>query len=149
MAVARRGGESADASARKAEARRALELNPYDGENCWEFWRAHDGGPDDPLVFKAIALDPSLCGAHNDLGVSLCEHGRLDEAVFHLKSALRLNPRNSLFRYNLAMICLRKGLLADAESILVAAREMHPEDPLTLSGLKLIKDEAGEAALSA
>jgi len=149
MAVALRGGEMCDGQARRTEARRAMELNPYDGETCWEFWRSHGSGPDDPIVFKAIVLDPLLCGAQNDLGVSLCERGRLDEAVFHLKAALRLNPRNSLFQYNLAMVCLRKGLLLDAERILAAAREMHRDDPLVLSGMELVKAETGEAVLSA
>jgi tetratricopeptide (TPR) repeat protein len=148
MAVALRGGELCDAQARKREARRAMELNPYDGENCWEFWRAHGRGPDDPLIFKAIALSPLLCGAHNDLGVSLCEHGRLDEAVFHLEAALRLSPRNSLFQYNLSMICFRKGRLIDAGRILSASANMHPKDSLVLSGMELVRAEAREEILS-
>lgn len=149
MAVALRGGEMCDTPARKREARRAIELNPYDGENCWEYWRALGSAPDDPLVLKAIALNPLLCGAQNDLGVSLCEHGRLDEAAFHLRAALQLNPRNSLFQYNLAMVWFQKGQYGDAKRILAAAWKLHPDDPLVLSGTELIKSAAGEAVLSA
>jgi tetratricopeptide (TPR) repeat protein len=148
MAAALRSGEMSDAAARKREAARAMELDPYDGENCYEFWRANGSRADDPLIAKAIALNPVLCGAHNDLGVALCEQERLQEAYFHLKKALKLNPRNSLFQYNMAMICFREGLRLEAEKILREALELHPNDPLVQSGVQLAAAEEPEGVPS-
>lgn len=148
MAVALRGGELCDPETRQREAARAYELNDYDAENCCEYWRTHGRRPDDPLIYKTVVLEPLLCGAHNDLGVALCEHERLDEAAFHLEAAVDLNPRNSLFQYNLAMVYFRRGAACDAQRLLEMTADLHPGDPLVLSGLQLIASETREAVLA-
>jgi tetratricopeptide (TPR) repeat protein len=146
MAVALRAGPLEDRNARLAEARLACELNPYDGQNLCELWRASGRDPDDSLIAKGLALFPRHCGAQIDLGVALCEAERLDEAALHLWRALEINPRNSLALYDLAMVELRMGTRADAEQTLLRALAMHPDDPLLLSGLELAKADVGEAA---
>ena len=37
-------------------------------------------------------LDPKYVDAHNSLGVALREAGRMDEALTHFETALRLSP---------------------------------------------------------
>lgn len=146
MAISLRAGTRHESTAAKIEALRAYELNAYDGENCCELWRASGYDPEDPLIHKAIALMPSLCAAHIDLAVALCGRNRLDEAAFHLRKAIEINARNSLAYYNLAMVKLRQGALAQAERILKTAAQMHPEDPLVLSGVEWINTERAEAS---
>ncbi|HVA66359.1 MAG TPA: hypothetical protein VNK24_05480 [Elusimicrobiota bacterium] len=149
MAVALRAGVMEDAEAAIREAARACELSPYDGENCWELWRATGCDPQNPLIQKALDLFPNLCGARIDLGVALCERDRLDEAELHLLKALEINPRNSLALYDFAMVKLRKAMVGEAGQILSRALEFCPEDPLLLSGLELAKAEKGEPAAAA
>ncbi|MBI5631248.1 MAG: tetratricopeptide repeat protein [Elusimicrobia bacterium] len=143
MAVALRKGEYCNPAQRQREAALALELDPYDGESCHECWKAFGADISDQRIYKAIALCPSLLSAHLDLGVALCERGRLDEAAYHLGCALKLNPRNSLAHYDLAMIRMRQGRLAESEELLVQALDMHPGDALLLSGIDILSPGQG------
>lgn len=141
MAVALRRGRKADPERRKAEALIAVELDPQDAENWYEYWRAFGYDPADEAIRKALQIDDSHFGAHHDLGVAFCEEGRLDEAVAHLLAALRINPRNTLAHYNMAMALQRKGLTSHAFEHLHSARRLCPEDPLIEAGLKHLKTE--------
>jgi Tfp pilus assembly protein PilF len=40
----------------------------------------------------ALGFDPSCAEAHNNLGNLLRQQGRLDEAMTHIRTALRLKP---------------------------------------------------------
>jgi len=130
LAVALRRGAAADPERRKEEILIALDLEPNSGENWYEHWRAFGYDPSEPSIRRALELDPNLCGAYIDLGVVLCERDRLDEAGAYLLRALKINPRNSLALYNLAMVMDRKGDPASAVKVLGNARKMHPEDSL-------------------
>lgn len=141
MAAALRRGPERDPARRRAEARRAWELNPYNGENCLELWRADGRALDNPLAEQAVALDPALCAAHIDLGVAMTEAGRHHEAVYHLTRALELSPGNSLVQYDLAMVRLREGRLEAAGGLLEDARRRCPGDALLARGLEFVREE--------
>jgi len=121
--------------ARRREAELAVEMNPYDGENCYEAWRAAGRGPDDPLIEKAFALCPAPCAAYCDLGAALASARRLEEAAFCLRKALEINPSHSLSLYDLAAVLAGLGRREEAREALARAGRAHPCDPLVLRGL--------------
>ncbi|MBI4348786.1 MAG: tetratricopeptide repeat protein [Elusimicrobia bacterium] len=141
MSVALRQGQRCNPGERQREAKSALALNPYNGENCHESWRALGSDIADQEIYRAIALCPGLISAHIDLGVALCQRDRLDEAAFHLGRAVALNPRNTLAAYDLAMVQLRQGHPAQAERLLEDALRLHPEDALLRGGSELASRE--------
>ncbi len=145
MAVALRRGEKADPERRKAETLIAIELAPEDGQAWYEHWKAFGYDPEDPAIAKALDFEPKLFPAHHDLAVALCEHGRLDEAIDRMRSALEMMPRNGLGLYNLAMFLHRKGIDEGARRIIRHAATVCPGDPLVAMGLSLIEPEAGGA----
>ena len=139
MAAALRRGERADAERRRAESSAAVELDPLDAGNWYEYWRAFGYGLADSSIRKTLSLNPSYFAAYHDVAVALCEQGRLEEAEKWMRAALEIHPRHSLALFNLAMIEERQGRAADALAGLRAAGEMFP-------GNRLIRD--GFAALA-
>lgn len=138
MAIALRRGKRADAGKRKEQILVALDLNPNDAANWYEYWRAFGYDTSDSSIHRTLELDPFLCGAQIDLGVALCEEGRLEEAMHHLIQALRSSPRNTLAAYNLAMVLDRMGEQARALAVLNKAKEQQPDDPLIKKGIETL-----------
>jgi Flp pilus assembly protein TadD len=50
---------------------------------------------------EAIALDPDLADAHNNLGIALIAKDRVDEAIEAYREAIELDPENEDFTQNL------------------------------------------------
>ncbi len=140
-ALALRGGPRRDPARRRWHAERAAEINPYNAETLWELWRSRGHDPADSAITKALALDPTLCGAHNDLGAALSDAGRHEEALSHLAEAARINPRNSLVHYNMGMVLFRQGQWEEAMCRLEWGLGLHPDDPLLCMGVELLVRE--------
>lgn len=138
MAVALRMGRKSDPVLRVKEAALALELNPYDGDNCYEYWRATGHVPDDPLIDRALVLNPRHCGAYNALGVAWAGRGRFDDAVYCLEKTLAINPRHAMAHYNLALALLELGRPRRARDVMRRAERLHPGDQLVLRGLRIV-----------
>lgn len=138
LAVALRRGADADPARRQEESLVALDLDPKDASNWYEYWRAFGYNPGDPAVTRALELDPRLVGATIDLGVALCEAGRLPEAQRYLERALELSPHNSLAHYDLAMVLDREGRAREARESIEAALAEDPENPLLKEGLAIL-----------
>lgn len=139
MAVALRRGARADAGRRRAESAAAVELDPLDADNWYEYWRAFGYGLADASIRKALSLNPSHFAAYHDVAVALCEGGRLPEAEKWMRMALEIHPRHSLALFNLAMIAERQGRAAEALEGLRAADALFP-------GYRLIRDELAALA---
>lgn len=144
MAIALRYGARADPVRRVKEAEEAFRLNPYDAENCYEFWRALGFKIESSLIYKTLALDPSLFAAHNDLGVAHFRAKRLGESKYYFQKALAINPRNVLGRYNMAMVLAGSGRHGDAISLLEETARLHPDDPLPPKGIALLQEKNGK-----
>ncbi|MFC1521372.1 tetratricopeptide repeat protein [Elusimicrobiota bacterium] len=138
MAVALRRGSKSDPERRKKEVEYALELNPNDAETCYEYWRAHGYKADDPMIYKALSLNPFLCGAHNDLGVVLSESGHFQDAQYHLQIALEINPGHALARCNLGMAFFKQEQFEKAEAQFRKALEISPDEVKGHLGLSMI-----------
>jgi Flp pilus assembly protein TadD len=65
---------------------------------------------------EAIALDPSLAGAHTELGILLVETNRQAEAIQEWTTALKLDPENLDALYDLTLASSASGRLSDARS---------------------------------
>ncbi len=138
MSVALRRGDRIDAERSKEEVLLALDLDANDAETWCQYWRAFGYNIADTSILRAIELDPTLCGAYNDLAVVLCGCGRFDEAARHLETALRLSPSNSLVQYNLAMVLDRRNQREAALRLLQSALAARPGDALLTSGWALM-----------
>ena len=63
---------------------------------------------------RAIAIDPSLSGAHTTLGVVLTKTGRRQEAINVWKRAVELEPTEFDAMYNLAVELAASGRVDEA-----------------------------------
>lgn len=145
MSLSLRRGDKRDPERAKREASLAVDLDPNDAEAWHQSWRASGSDIADPSIRRALELDPSLCAAENDLGVALCASGRLDEAAARFLAALRINPRNSLTLYNLAMTLDRKDMRESAVTVMRHALAVHPGEPLLEYGWNLLGGRSHDA----
>src|SRR5262249_3963141 len=63
---------------------------------------------------RALELDPQLSEAHTNLGSSLQEFGRLDEAIACFRRSIGLKPESSEAHFGLASAQLLQGRFLDA-----------------------------------
>ena len=76
---------------------------------------------------RAVALNPSLPGAWNNLGIILQETGRFEESRVCLERVLALAPDNPEAHNNLGNSCKRLGLMDEAERHWRAALALRPD----------------------
>jgi TolB-like protein/tetratricopeptide (TPR) repeat protein len=67
---------------------------------------------------RALAADPSLDEARNQLAVIYCHMGLFDEALEEAKEAARTNPNNTLATYRTAQTLAFRGQYPEALSVL-------------------------------
>jgi tetratricopeptide (TPR) repeat protein len=84
----------------------------------------------------ALAQDPAdpmvRYFAHNNLGFSLIQLARLEEAEPHLRTALALDPGRSNAYKNLGLCCYGQGLPEQAAEWFLSGIETAPDDPRSL-----------------
>jgi len=96
---------------------------------------------------RALALNPSLDEARNQLAVVLSHVGLVDEALAELDQGLAANPANNLARFRVGETLLFKGRYEEA---LTALRNVSPDVNPSLVGHQIVfalfalgrKDEA-------
>jgi hypothetical protein len=74
-----------------------------------------------------LASHPDSFAAHNNLGMALLEHDRLDEAIEHFKRALQLRPDSADVNNNWGVILVRQGGLDEARRYFGRAVELAPQ----------------------
>jgi Flp pilus assembly protein TadD len=77
------------------------------------------------LLKKALALDASLPQAHYELGKQLLEDGKAPEALSHLETAAKLDPKNSAMHLALANAYRTLGRTGDQLKELKLFRELE------------------------
>ena len=133
---------------------RALDLDPDLPEAYLArgrlLWTPANHFPHDKAIQeyrRALALNPSLDEARNQLAVVLGHVGLLDEALQELDKALAANPSNNLARFRVGEILLFQGKYEEA---VAALHSVPPEVNPSLVGHQLVfalfnlgrKDEA-------
>lgn len=84
---------------------------------------------------RALALNPSLDEARNQLAVVLGHVGLLDEALQELEKALAANPSNNLARFRVGEILLFQG---KHEEAVTALRNVPPEANPSMVGHQIV-----------
>jgi TolB-like protein/Tfp pilus assembly protein PilF len=102
---------------------------------------------------KSIELQPNGAMAHLLLANTLSYVERPDEAIFHIKQGIRLNPFPTYhYFFNLARCYILKGRYEEALAEYKRAMELAPGNWPTLAGMTVVysllgrKNKAGEAA---
>ncbi len=95
----------------------------YIYENLETLWR------------DTITKNPSSWMAHNNLGDELTRKGRLEEAIGHFYSTLRIKPDHAEAHYNLANTFSKQGKVDKAEEHYLAALRINPYQVRTHNNL--------------
>ena len=92
----------------------------------------------------ALALDPSLAEAHNDLGTLLAQDGDMDGAIARFRQALAATPDYPDALNNLGYALLLTGREAEARSLYERALALQPDFPEALNNLGLLLGRSGD-----
>jgi tetratricopeptide (TPR) repeat protein len=94
------------------------------------------------VMFYRHALGMEPCSRktwyfiHNNLGYSLNQLGRHDEAITYLRQAIQIDPDYSNAHKNLGLAMEAKGHFAEAASFYVSATKANASDPRSLAHLE-------------
>jgi superkiller protein 3 len=80
-----------------------------------------------PCFKKAIALNPKLAVAHNNLGHALNGKGQMEEAIACYQKAIELDPKYAPAQYSLGLVLYRKGKMEEAIACWKKAIELDPK----------------------
>ena len=97
----------------------AIELSKQAYHEALELFASSDEVSDiaaEPLLKKALYLDPSNQDAYEALGVLLSRHERFDEAIELMKRLKELNPDTVMAYTNLSVFYMKKGMIEEAEA---------------------------------
>jgi tetratricopeptide (TPR) repeat protein len=134
-------------------ARRCLEaaiaLMPGSAEfpsNLSELRRQDDAAYAGRLADRAIALDPTVGGAHNNRGLALEEMDRMAEAIGSIRRAIALKPAESEFINNLSSPLRWSGRLDVMETMQRRALAADPGSAPARYGLGTLQLTLGDLA---
>jgi tetratricopeptide (TPR) repeat protein len=111
------------------------------GEMCRQAGLLAEG---EQAARRAVALQPNLTAAWNNLGIILQEALKLDESRASLERALALGPDDAQTINNLANTFKRLGLAEEAEKRWRAALELRPDYAEAYSNLANLYNDQGE-----
>ncbi len=102
------------------------------------------------MLKEAISLKPGYAMAHNNLGASLHELNRPDQAIPYYRKAVALDPHYSDAFRNLGNALQSTGRIDEARGALEAAIAITPRQPSLYHSLSACKrSSAGDPALAA
>ena len=93
---------------------------------------------------RALALQPDLAEANNDLGALLAQEGDLDAAIGRFRAALASMPDYPDALNNLGYALLLTGNDGDARALYEKALALQPDFPEALNNLGLLFGRAGD-----
>ena len=101
------------------------------------------------LLRRAIALDDTDPGAHNDLGNILQAHGHLEDAVTSYRRAVALEPEKAETRFNLGNALRAMGDTDSALTTYEKAVELRPNYYSALVQIGLVHHARGNLVMAA
>ncbi len=88
---------------------------------CWK---------DSVTLFRCVVtVNPDSPVVHNSLANGLLEQGQAQEAIFHYREALRIDPQCTEALFNLGLACQREGQGQQALDFLLRAFRADPSQP--------------------
>jgi Tfp pilus assembly protein PilF len=93
---------------------------------------------------RALALQPDLAEASNDLGALLAQGGDLDAAIGRFRRALAATPEYPDALNNLGYALLLKGQDDEARALYEKALALQPDFPEALNNLGMLFGRAGD-----
>jgi tetratricopeptide (TPR) repeat protein len=101
-----------------------------------------------PLVEKALKLDPNIGKAHMDLGIIYQDQGRLPDALRELTTAVKLTPQDANIHWRLARLYQALGRREEAKAEFEKTSSLHKaESDSVFTELKAAR-EKGQTAES-
>lgn len=103
---------------------------------------------DKPLLREAVMRarlkrNPNNWFAHNALSTALVAQNRLDEALMHIREAIRLRPRHPQLQYNLGNVLLALNRTDEAIRAFERTLEIEPDHPKAHNNLAVALHRAG------
>ncbi len=76
----------------KKEAQEAIEMNPNDADAYYLLWANSQGKLDDPVIQKAITLNPYIIKKHLAIGYAYFKQKKFQEAISVYQELIKVNP---------------------------------------------------------
>lgn len=93
---------------------------------------------------RALALQPDLAEASNDLGALLARDGEIEQAIERFRAALAATPEYPDALNNLGYALLLTGREEDARGLYEKALALQPDFPEALNNLGMLLGRAGD-----
>ncbi|MCX5645603.1 MAG: tetratricopeptide repeat protein [Phycisphaerae bacterium] len=139
--------KSGDYEGAERQARKALELNPQNGDALKYLGLALFGREQSEEALRylseAAQSKPNDGEIQVDLGAILVARNRLEEGIPHLRRALELTPDRAEAWFNLGVAEFRRGNKQEAMKCWLRAVELKPDDYASQNNLALMLDEQG------
>ncbi len=110
----------------QVEAQKAITLNPNDAEAYISLWINNKFNPEDPNIHKAIALNPYLAPAYNNLGLAYSIRRKYDLAISNFQQAIKVNPEYVSSYLNLGLLYQQQNKSEEAISYFQQAIKVNP-----------------------
>lgn len=109
--------------------------------------RNRDWRDEETLMTSAIRTNPTAFDPHYRLGMLLAKEGRLQEALFHYRDALRIVPSSAEAANNLGLTYMHLGRYEEAKSLyqqILAKRPKHLTAIYNMACLYSLQDSPSE-----
>jgi Flp pilus assembly protein TadD/peroxiredoxin len=93
---------------------------------------------------RALAMQPDLAEAHNDLGAMLAREGDLGGAIARFRAAIAATPEYPDALNNLGYALLLSGHDGEARAMYEKALALQPDFPEALNNLGMLEGRSGE-----
>jgi tetratricopeptide (TPR) repeat protein len=109
-------------------ARRFLELMPNNPDACMAAWMAENSrDPEDPLMLRALELNPRMILAHLQRVVAFAKKGKVKEAFASAEIAMSLNPDADTTHFIMGMLQYMTGHPIRSVQYYRKAVELNPK----------------------
>ncbi len=106
-------------------------------------------GEAQPLVEKALQIDPSIAKAHANLGVIYQEQGKQHEALRELTTAVKMTPQDANIHWRLARLYQAMGRREEAKAEFDKTSSLHKaENDTVFKQLKAAQQNGGSTEAS-
>jgi Flp pilus assembly protein TadD len=117
--------------------REAIDIDPENADAHFNLAALLQANPDaaEPLVRRALKINPRFPGARALLGLTLLSSGHEHEAKVALRKALKVSPKDHVAILGLAHLARVEGRFDEAQALLKRTLEISPKMPTAWASL--------------